>query len=74
MRACGWCHVKTENEILTGEIKLYVKDMSGHKFAQCGGDVVQICVFRNAPNIINVEKATYFFNKDYRISRGIRDT
>ncbi len=43
--ACGWCHVETENEILTGEIKIYVKDMSGHKFAQRGGDVVQICVF-----------------------------
>jgi hypothetical protein len=24
--ACGWCHVETENEILTGEIKIYVKD------------------------------------------------
>ncbi len=32
--ACG-CHVKTENEILRGEIKMYVKDnMSGHKFAE----------------------------------------
>jgi hypothetical protein len=45
LSCCCWCHVETENEILMGEIKIYVKDMSGHKIAQRGGDVVQICVF-----------------------------
>ncbi len=29
---------------LSGEMKRYVKDMSGHKFADRGGDVLQICV------------------------------
>jgi hypothetical protein len=52
---CGWCHVETENEILTGEIKIYVKDMSGHKFAQRGGDVVQICVFMTYIHIIGLK-------------------
>ncbi len=56
MRACGWCHLKTENEILTGKIKLYVKDnMSRHKFAQRGGDVVQICVFMTDIHIIGLK-------------------
>ena len=53
--ACRWCHVETENEILTGEIKIYVKDMSGHKFAQRGGDVVQICVFMTDIHIIGLK-------------------
>jgi hypothetical protein len=26
-------------------MKIYVKDMSGHKFAERGGGVLQICVF-----------------------------
>jgi len=30
---------------LRGEMKRYVKDMSGYKFAECGGGVLQICVF-----------------------------
>ena len=30
---------------LKGEMKGYVKAMSGHKFAERGGDVLQICVF-----------------------------
>ena len=31
---------------LRGKMKRYVKDnMSGHKFAERGGDVLQICVF-----------------------------
>jgi hypothetical protein len=31
---------------LRGEMKIiYVKDMSGHKFAERGGDVLQIYVF-----------------------------
>ena len=29
---------------LRGEMKIYVKDMSGHKFAERGGEVLQICV------------------------------
>jgi hypothetical protein len=53
--ACRWCHVETENEILTGEIKIYVKDMSGHKFAQRGGDVLQICVFMTDIHIIGLK-------------------
>jgi len=53
--ACGWCHVETENEILTGEIKIYVKDMSGHKFAKRGGDVLQICVFMTNIHIIGLK-------------------
>jgi hypothetical protein len=52
-RRRGWCHVETENEILTGEIKIYVKDMSGHKFAQRG--VVQICVFMTDIHIIGLK-------------------
>ena len=35
----------TRDGTLRGEMKIYVKDMSGHKFAECGGDVLQICVF-----------------------------
>ncbi len=46
--------VKTENEILRGEIKIYVKDMSGHKFAERGGDVLQICVFMTDIHIIGL--------------------
>ncbi len=52
MAACGggvrWqraaLHV-TRDGTLRGEMKIYVKDMSGHKFAEPGGDVLQICVF-----------------------------
>ena len=52
--ACG-CHDETENEILRGEIKIYVKDMSGHKFAERGGDVLQICVFMTDIHIIGLK-------------------
>ncbi len=34
----------TRDSMLRGEMKIYVKDMSGHKFAERGGDVLQICV------------------------------
>jgi hypothetical protein len=47
--------VETENEILRGEIKIYVKDMSGHKFAERGGDVLQICVFMTDIHIIGLK-------------------
>ena len=46
--ACGggvWLFSMTRDGTLRGEMKLYVKDMSGHKFAERGGDVLQICVF-----------------------------
>jgi hypothetical protein len=35
----------TRGGTLRGEMKIYVKDMSGHKFAERGGGVLQICVF-----------------------------
>ena len=35
----------TRDGMLRGEMKIYVKVMSGHKFAERGGDVLQICVF-----------------------------
>ena len=35
----------TRDGTLRGEMKIYVKDMSGHKFAERGGDALQICVF-----------------------------
>ena len=35
----------TSDGTLRGEMKRYVKVMSGHKFAERGGDVLQICVF-----------------------------
>jgi hypothetical protein len=44
-----------ENEILRGEIKIYVKDMSRHKFAERGGDVLQICVFMTDIHIIGLK-------------------
>ncbi len=46
--ACGggvWLFSVTSDGTLRGEMKRYVKDMSRHKFAECGGDVLQICVF-----------------------------
>ena len=52
--ACG-SHVETENEILRGKIKIYVKDMSRHKFAERGGDVLQICVFMTDIHIIGLK-------------------
>jgi hypothetical protein len=35
----------TRDRTLRGEMKSYVKDMSGHKFAESGGDILQIYVF-----------------------------
>ncbi len=52
--ACG-CHAETENEILRGEINIYVKDMFRHKFAERGGDVLQICVFMTNIHIIGLK-------------------
>ena len=37
---------------LRGEMKRYVKNMSGHKFAERGGDVLQIYVFMTNIHII----------------------
>jgi len=34
-----------ERQHVEGEMKRYVKDMSGHKFAERGGGILQICVF-----------------------------
>jgi hypothetical protein len=42
----------TRDGTLRGEMKIYVKDMSGHKFAECGGDVLQICVFMTDIHIL----------------------
>ena len=42
----------TRDGTLRGEMKIYVKDMSGHKFAERGGDVLQICVFMTNIHII----------------------
>ena len=37
-------------------MKIYVKDnMSGHKFAEHGGDVLQICVFMTDIHIIGLK-------------------
>ena len=38
-----------------GEMKRYVKDMSGHKFAERGGDVLQICVFMTDIHILGLK-------------------
>jgi hypothetical protein len=47
----------TSDDTLRGEMKRYVKDMSGHKFAERGGDVLQICVFMtDIHNIIGLKK------------------
>ncbi len=35
----------TRDGTLREEMKRYVKDISGHKFAERGGDVLQIYVF-----------------------------
>ena len=45
----------TRDGTLRGEMKIYVKDMSGHKFAECGGDVLQICVFMTDIHIIGLK-------------------
>ena len=53
--ACGggmWLFSVTRDGTLRGEMNIYVKDMSGHKFAERGGDVLQICVFMTDIHII----------------------
>ncbi len=40
---------------LRGEMKRYVKDISGHKFAECGGDNLQIYVFMTNIHIIGLQ-------------------
>jgi hypothetical protein len=45
----------TRDGTLRGEMKRYVKDMSGHKFAEHGGDVLQICVFMTDIHIIGLK-------------------
>jgi hypothetical protein len=45
----------TRDGTLRGEMKIYVKDMSGHKFAERGGDVLQICVFMTDIHIIGLK-------------------
>ena len=45
----------TSDGTLRGEMKRYVKDMSGHKFAERGGDVLQICVFMTDIHIIGLK-------------------
>ncbi len=46
----------TRDVTLRGEMKIYVKEMSGHKFAERGGDVLQICIFMTDIHIIGVKK------------------
>ncbi len=45
----------TRDGTLRGEMKIYVKDMSGHKFAERRGDVLQICVFMTNIHIIGLK-------------------
>ena len=45
----------TRDGTLRGEMKIYVKDMSGHKFAERGGDVLQTCVFMTDIHIIGLK-------------------
>ena len=45
----------TRDVTLRGEMKRYVKDMSGHTFAERGGDVLQICVFMTDIHIIGLK-------------------
>ena len=45
----------TRDRTLRGEMTIYVKDMSGHNFAECGGDVLQICVFMTDMHIIGLK-------------------
>jgi len=45
----------TRDGTLRGEMKIYVKDMSGHKFAERGGDVLQICAFMTDIHIIGLK-------------------
>jgi hypothetical protein len=44
----------TRDGTLRGEMKIYVKYISGHKFAERGGDVLQICVFMTNIHIIGL--------------------
>jgi len=45
----------TSDGTLRGEMKRYVKVMSGHKFAERGGDVLQICIFMTDIHIIGLK-------------------
>ena len=45
----------TRDGTLRGEMKIHVKDMSGHKFAERGGGVLQICVFMTDIHIIGLK-------------------
>jgi hypothetical protein len=46
----------TSDGTLRGEMKRYVKhNMSGHKFAELVGDVLQICVFVTDIHIIGLK-------------------
>ncbi len=45
----------TRDGTLRREMKIYVKDMSGHKFGERGGDVHQICVFMTDIHIIGIK-------------------
>ncbi len=45
----------TKDGPLRGEMKIYGIDMSGHKFAERGGDILQICVFMTGIYIIGLK-------------------
>ena len=58
--ACGggvWLFSVTRDGTLRREMKIYFKDnnMSGHKFAERGGDVLQICVFMTDIHILGLK-------------------
>jgi hypothetical protein len=45
----------TREGTLRGEMKIYFKDMSRHKFAERGGELLQICVFMTDIDIIGLK-------------------
>jgi hypothetical protein len=45
----------TRDGTMRREMKIYVKDMAGHKFAERGGDVLQICVSMTNIHIIGLK-------------------
>ena len=55
---CGggvWLLSVTSDGMLRAEMKRYVKNMSGHKFAEPGGGVLQIYVFMTDIYIIGLK-------------------
>ncbi len=55
MQRRGAALLRDERRHFEGEMKRYVKDVSGHKFAERGGGVLQICVFMTNIHIIGLK-------------------